>query len=93
MNLYEQISWDEAGEEMDRLREENEALKAIVADYEETIEAIEADKDNAKRKAYWQIACQLIDYAETCNKYHAVPLMHDVNIFRAKLNAARRKGN
>lgn len=46
-----------------------------------------------KRKAYWQIANELLDYLELCNSRNVTPLKHDINIYRARLNAARRKGN
>ena len=50
------------------------------------------DDEGTKRKAYWRIANNLIDYLDLCNARNVVPLKHDINIHRAQLNAARRKG-
>ena len=45
-----------------------------------------------KRRAYWRIAVELIDYMDNCSKRRMVPLQHDVNVYRARLHAARRGG-
>ena len=44
-----------------------------------------------KRRDYWRIAVELIDYMDNCSKHRMVPLQHDVNVFRARLHAARRR--
>lgn len=73
---------DDLIDKCERLEAEVEALRAD----------LESDADGEKRRAYWRIANNLLDYLELCNDKNVVPLKHDINIHRAQLNAARRKG-
>lgn len=41
-----------------------------------------------KAHAYWSIACDVLDYMESCSRKHIVPLLYDVNVFRKRLRKA-----
>ena len=41
-------------------------------------------------KRYYELISEILEYMESCNKRNLVPLKHDVNAFRLKLNRIRR---
>lgn len=41
---------------------------------------------------YWKIANDLLEYMDRCARRGMRPLVHDVNVYRARLNQARRRG-
>ena len=44
--------------------------------------------ETEKRRAYFRIASDLIDYIDACAERRIVPLKHDANVFRCRLNRA-----
>ena len=76
---------DHLASEVERLEAEIETLKA---ENDELLEQLESGASGMKQRAYWKVAISAIEYIEGCSRKRVVPLIHDANEFRKKLNRA-----
>lgn len=88
MGIFDDMAFDEAAMENDRLMERIAQLEQEMSELEEMAD----DRGIARQRAYLQVACEMLDYMDSCREKRLVPLAHDVNVFRGRLQYARKHG-